>query len=334
MTETRPEAAGDGAPPLDAVRSAMAAAGVDALVLRPSPDFRLLGGTGGAFLVVTADAWVETADPAALVPGTARRVGVDPEMRVRELFGLSIDAELVPAAAVLAPLRLRKQPAEIAAIGRAAAAADGVLAQARELAWFGATEREMARRLGALLVESGCEEVLDLRVAAGEHTARPGHRPTGRVINPGDALQVAVCGRWDGYCAEVARVYAVAEPPEDFEALYSVVLAAQTAAVQSVRHAVPAADLARTVQGVIDGSGYGRFTTEGCGRGVGFGHDEAPHLSPGDPTVLDAGMALCLEPAIYVSDLFGARLADVVACTAAGPLALSAPPHAVHILDR
>ena len=106
-------------------------------------------------------------------------MGVDPEMRVRELFGLAIEAELVPAGAVLAPLRLRKRPHEVDAVGRAARAAEAVLDGAGELAWFGATERAMAARLRALLLETGCEEVLSVRVAAGEHTARAGP-PAGR----------------------------------------------------------------------------------------------------------------------------------------------------------
>ncbi|MFC7713649.1 hypothetical protein [Nonomuraea recticatena] len=51
------------------VREAMAAAGVDALVLRPSPDHRFLGGTGESFLVVLQGRPpVETSDPASLVP--------------------------------------------------------------------------------------------------------------------------------------------------------------------------------------------------------------------------------------------------------------------------
>ncbi|MBB6346969.1 Xaa-Pro dipeptidase [Nonomuraea muscovyensis] len=319
---------------LAAVRAAMADGEIDALVLRPSPDFRFLGGTGEDFLVVTAAAVAETADPARLVPPRARRVGVDPEMRVHELFGLSIEAEVVPATAVLAPLRLRKEPAEVEAIGRAAAAAEAVLAQVRELAWFGVTERAMAARLRGLLLESGCEAVLSLRVAAGEHTARPAHRPGERVINPGDALLVSVCGRWDGYCAEVARVFAVAEPPDDFEAMYSVVLAAHAAALASMREGATAAGVAATVRNVIDGSGYGRFAAAGAGRGVGLGHEEGPRLWPGEDAALAAGMTLCLEPAIYVPDLFGARVADVVVCTGTGPVALSGGPPALHVLDR
>ncbi|MET8006709.1 M24 family metallopeptidase [Nonomuraea glycinis] len=319
---------------LAAVRGAMAREGVDALVLRPSPDFRFLGGRGANFLVVTMDAVAETDDPAPYVPGDARRVGVDPEMRVRELFGLAIEAELVPAGAVLEPLRLRKLPHEVDAVGRAARAAEAVLDRVGELAWFGATERAMASRLRALLLETGCEEMLSVRVAAGEHTARPGHLPCERVINPGDALLVSLCGRWDGYCAEVARVFAVAEPPEDFEAMYSVVLAAHHAALRSVRPGVAADEVAAAVTEVIDGSGYGRFAAPCAGRGVGLGHDESPRLFPGDGTVLQAGMTLCVEPAIYVPDLFGARLADVAACTPQAAAVLTTSPHTLRVLDH
>ncbi|MGW0481832.1 M24 family metallopeptidase [Nonomuraea sp. NPDC003214] len=316
------------------VRAAMTGSEIDALVLRPSPDFRFLGGRGGAFLVVTADAAVETADPAPHVPAGARRVGVDPEMRVRELFGLAIEAELVPAAAVLAPLRLRKHPAEVEAVAAAAGAAEAVLAQARELAWFGATEREMAARLRLLLLEGGCEEALSVRVSAGEHTARPAHLPGERVINPGDALLVSVCGRWDGWCAEAARVFAVAEPPEDFEAMYSVVLAAHRAALAAVRPAAPAGSVAAAARAVIEGSGYGHFAAPSAGRGLGLGHDEGPRLRPGEDTALEPGMVLCVEPAIYVPDLFGARVADVAACTAQGAALLTAGPQPLLVLDR
>ncbi|GAB2923476.1 M24 family metallopeptidase [Nonomuraea fastidiosa] len=315
-----------------AVRERMAAAGMDALVLRPSPDYRFLGGGEGAFLVVTADVAAETRDPALLVPPDARRVGVDAEMRVRELFGLAIEAEFVPASPVLAPLRLRKEPGEVAAIGRAVAAAEGVLARVKELSWFGATEREMARRLRLLLAESGCEEVVALRVAAGEHTARPCHVPGGRIINPGDAVTVSVCGRWGGYCAEAARVFVVAEPPEDFEAMYSVVREAHRAGLAAVRPGVPVSEVAAAVGEVIDGSGYGRFASPHVGRGVGLGPDEGPR--PGEDTVLSDGMTFCLEPAIYVPDLFGARVADVVACTASGPLPLGVLPHTLETLGH
>ncbi|MFC5815019.1 M24 family metallopeptidase [Nonomuraea harbinensis] len=319
---------------LSAVRAGMAADGIDALVLRPSPDFRFLGGRGDGFLVVTMDGAAETADPRPYLPPGVRRVGVDPEMRVRELFGLAVDAELVPAGQVLAPLRLRKEPYEVAMVERAALAAESVLACAPELSWFGATERAMATRLRVLALEAGCEEVLSVRVTAGPGTAAPGSAPSDRVINPGDALLVSLSARWDGYCAEVARVFAVAEPPEDYDAVYSVVVAARHAGMAAARPGVPAAAVAAAVAQAVDDSGYGRFAAPGAGRGVGLGADEGPRLRADDDTPLEAGMVLCLEPAIYVPDLFGARVADIVACTESGPRPLTTAPSSLPVLER
>ncbi|WP_220504189.1 Xaa-Pro peptidase family protein [Microbispora sp. H13382] len=328
---------------LEDVRAGMAGAGIDALVLRPSPDFRYLradplsaaGGEEGYLVVALDGPPAPAADPAraaALVPPAARRVAVDPQMHAAELFALRLGAELVLASVVLAPLRLRKRAAEVAALRQAAAAADAVLLAARELTWFGATERAMARRLRAMLAETGCEGAPSVLVAAGEHSADARHRPCERVINPGDALLVSVGGRWNGYCAEVARVFAVAEPPEDFDAMYSVVLAAQEAAVDRVRPGVACAEADAAAREVVDGSGYGDYTAARTGRGIGLSPAEAPWLAAGE--TFAAGMAVCLEPAVYLPDLFGARVADVVVCGEDGPEVLSTASRALHVLDR
>ncbi|MEU8276751.1 M24 family metallopeptidase [Microbispora bryophytorum] len=327
---------------LEDVRAGMAGEGIDALVLRPSPDFRYLraaplrGADGESYLVVALDGPPTPAgDPAqaaALVPPTARRVAVDPQMHAAELFALRLDAELVLASAVLAPLRLRKRSDEVAAMRHAAAAADAVLLAARELAWFGATELAMARRLRAMLAETGCEGAAFVLVAAGEHSADARHQPCERVINPGDALLVSVAGRWNGYCAEVARVFAVAEPPEDFDAMYSVVLAAQRAAVDRVRPGVDCAEAATIAREVIDGSGYGDYAAARAGRGIGLSPVEGPWLAAGER--FQAGMTVCLEPAIYLPELFGARVADVVVCGEEGPELLSTGSRALHVLER
>lgn len=323
---------------IDEVRLRMAEEGIDALVLRPSPEFRYLGGRDDGYLVLTPDRPpVIVSSPleaAALVPSAARRVGVDAEMRAWELFSLRIEAEVVLASAVLSPLRLRRGPAEVAATERAASAADAVLLMARELAWFGTTERAMARRLWAMMVETGCEEVLSVLVAAGEHTALPRHVSCDRAINPGDALLVSVCGRWGGYCSEVARVFAVAEPPEDFEAMYSVVLSAQRAALDALRPGVTAAEVGGVAREVIEGSGYGHYAGPRPGRGIGLGHDEGPWLVPGDETVLAPGMTVCLEPSIYLPELFGAKVADVAVCTPQGATRLTTTPQTFHVIDH
>ncbi|MFC6081907.1 M24 family metallopeptidase [Sphaerisporangium aureirubrum] len=318
-----------------AVLARMAETGLDAMVLRPSSDQRYVAGREAeGFLVLVPGrepgfaAGAEEA--AALLPAGAARVAVDGEMRARELFALRVAADLVLASAVLEPLRARKRPQEAAAIGRASAAADRVLAVARELPWYGATEEGMARRLAG---ESGAPGVVAVTVAAGENTARPGHTPSGRVINPGDAVQVRVTAVDGGYHAHASRGFVVAEPPEDYDALHAVLVLAGDAALAAVRPGATAADVDAAAWTVLDESGYGPYATRGTGHGVGLDPREPPWLVPGDGTPLAPGMTLVVEPGVHVPDLYGARVGDVVECTESGGRPMNRAPRALHVLD-
>ncbi|MEO3812733.1 M24 family metallopeptidase [Sphaerisporangium sp. B11E5] len=318
-----------------AVLARMAESGLDAMVLRPSSDQRYVTGwEPDGFLVLVPGRQPELAagagDAAALLPAGAARVAVDGEMRARELFALRLEADLVLASAVLEPLRARKRPSEVAAIGRAAAAADQVLAVARELPWYGATEEGMARRLAG---ESGAPGVVAVTVAAGENTARPGHTPSVRVINPGDAVQVRVTARYGGYHAEASRGFVVAEPPEDFDALHAVLLTARDAALAAVRPGASAADVDAAAWTVLDECGYGAYAARGTGHGIGLDPAEAPWLAPGDGTPLVPGMTLVVAPGVHVPDLYGARVGDVVECTESGGRPMNQAPSALHVLD-
>ncbi|MBB4702650.1 M24 family metallopeptidase [Sphaerisporangium siamense] len=323
----------DGVPA--AVLAAMAEAGLDALVLRSSTDLRYVAGHDASGFLVLAPGRppgfaTEAARAAALIPRTASRVAVDPEMRVRELFALGLTADLVLASAVLAPLRAVKRPEELAAIARAAAAADLVLATAPHLRWFGGTERAMAARLAG---ESGASGLVSVVVAAGENTARPRHLPGERVINPGDAVTIRVTARHEGYHAHAGRAFVVAEPPEDFDAVYAVLLAARDAAADAVRPGTTAADVHAAAEAVLDESGYGAYVSPGLGHGVGLEPVEGLRLAADDRTVLAPGMTMIVEPGIHVPDLYGARVGDVVECTETGARAMTRAPGALLVLD-
>ncbi|MFC7381241.1 M24 family metallopeptidase [Sphaerisporangium rhizosphaerae] len=320
---------------MEAVLARMAETGLDAMVLRPSPDLRYVAGhDASGFLVLVPGLppgfASDAAEAAGLIPASVSRVGVDAQMRAHELFVLRVDADLVLASAVLDPLRMRKRPEEVAAIERAAAAADRVLSAAREPSWFGATEEGMARRLAA---EAGGEARVSVVVAAGENTARPRHVPSGRVINPGDAVAVRVTARSGGYHAHASRAFVVAEPPEDFEALHAVLLSARDAAAEAVRPGATAAEVDAAAWRVLDESGYGPYVTRATGQGVGLEPQEGPWLTAADRTVLAPGMTLTVEPGIQVPDLYGARVGDVVECTESGVRTMNHAPRTLHVLD-
>ncbi|MEV0399112.1 Xaa-Pro peptidase family protein [Actinoallomurus sp. NPDC050550] len=327
---------------LDRLRALLTAHGVDVLVLRPSSNLRYLtGATLHGFLVVTPDGPpVHVADAfgeaVSRIPAGAR-VAVDPQMPAHELLALQEalgpETPIASAVPLLAPLRMRKSAEEIELMERAAIAADRALVAARDLTWSGTTEREMARRLRILLLESGHEEIMSVAVAAGENSADPHHRPSDRVINPGDAVRVNLGGRYGGHCSDTARMFVVAEPPEDFEAMYSVVLAAQTAACEAVRPGVTAAEIDAIARAVIVDSGYGAFILHRTGHGIGLDEYEPPYLTPEDGTALDAGMTMSIGPGVYLPELYGARIEDVVVCTDIGARRLNQTPRLLSVVD-
>jgi Xaa-Pro aminopeptidase len=358
--------------PLDGVRSQLAAHGVDVLVLRPSSDFRYVTGWSGTatrpmFIVVTPDGPpVLVGDPGpaghdvqrsglpelqivpaggataayamvgSMIPPMSR-VGVDPNMPARELLALQERLRpgtlLASAAPLLSPLRQRKTTQEVAALEQAAIVADRVIVAAHELTWSGATEYEMARRLNLLLMEAGHADVASVLVAAGENSADPLHLPSDRVINPGDVVLLHVGGRHAGYFSRTARMIVVAEPPEDFEAMYSVVIAAHNAACEAVRPGITAAAIHAIAREVISESGYGAFSSHRSGQGIGLDDDEPPYLMPEDDTVLGAGMTLSIEPAIHLPGLYGAHIEDVVVCTELGSRRLNQTPRLLTVVD-
>jgi Xaa-Pro aminopeptidase len=209
------------------VRSAMAGAGVDVLLLSVGPDLPYLTGyramplerltmlvlprDGDATLVVPAleaprvterpdlfslRPWGETDDPVAIVAGLvgfAGSVAVGDHTWARFVLDLQAalpGARFSKAGRVTGPLRAVKDEAEVEALRRAAAAVDRIAAdlQAGDVPLAGRTEAEVAADLGRRIVAEGHQHVNFAIVAAGPDAASPHHEAGGRVIAPGDVV--------------------------------------------------------------------------------------------------------------------------------------------------
>ena len=59
------------------------------------------------------------------------------------------------------------------------------------------------------------------------------------------------------------------------------------------------------------------------GRGIGLSDPEFPEIKANDPTVLEAGMLLGIEPGVYVDGVGGARFGDTILVTETGYEALT-----------
>lgn len=338
-------------------------AGVDALVVGPSADLRYLTGydapaferltllvlpaasppaivvpeleharaqSGG--VVAEIRTWGETDDPFAAVHallGDPARVAVGERLwagfllRLQETFPR---ARFVSASPVMRALRVRKDPAEIGALRRSAAAADRVAALLADEKVSGRTEREVARWISEALVDAGCERASFAIVASGPNASSPHHEPGSRVIGDGDALVCDFGGTLDGYCSDITRTFAVSRVPAELDELYRVLRRAQEVAVAAVAPGVAAEAVDRAARSVIAEAGYGEFFIHRTGHGIGLEVHEEPYLVAGNAEPLEPGMAFSVEPGIYLPGRCGARIEDIVVVAGDGAERLNLAP--------
>jgi Xaa-Pro aminopeptidase len=271
--------------------------------------------------------WDETDDPYALVAerlGAAGRdgpVGLSDRMwalMVLRLRDALPGARQDLASAALRELRIRKTPAEVAALRAAGEAIDRV--HARVPGWLraGRTERQVAADIADAIIEEGHARVDFTIVGSGPNAASPHHEVSDRALQPGDAVVVDIGGTMpSGYCSDCTRTYVIGAPPPEFAAYYQVLRDAQQAAYAAVRPGVTAEAIDAAAREPITAAGYGEYFVHRTGHGIGLEPHEDPYIVSGNAEPLRPGMAFSIEPGIYPGP-HGARIEDIVVCTEQG----------------
>ncbi len=283
--------------------------------------------------------WDETDDPFRLVSARLRgilRVGLQDQMWSRfvlRLRALLDPAELVDASPAIGAVRRIKSPEEVDRLRAVAAAADEAMRGIMGERLSGRTEADVSRRIQHLLLEAGHETADFAIVGSGPNSASPHHSPGDRVIEAGDAVVLDIGGMRAGYCSDTTRTAFVGEPPADFAAMYEVLRLAQAAACDAVAPGVPARDVDRAARRIIEEAGYGDAFMHRTGHGIGVETHEEPYIVESNDEPLMAGHAFSIEPGIYITDQWGARIEDILVCTEAGGERLNTNSTELHIVD-
>jgi Xaa-Pro aminopeptidase len=238
-------------------------------------------------------------------------------------------AELVRAPGLVEHLRLVKDEEEIEALRRACAAADRALADLIEHGGLrpGRTEWEVARELESRMLDHGADgPSFDTIVAAGAHSAVPHHRPTGAVLAAGDFVKMDFGALVDGYHSDMTRTVVLGAPADWQRELYELVRTAQAAGRAAVRAGAEVKDVDAAARKVIDDAGHGEEFPHGLGHGVGLEIHEAPALSQRGDGRLDDGMAVTVEPGVYLPGRGGVRIEDTLVVRASTPELLTLTP--------
>ncbi|SCF20948.1 M24 family metallopeptidase [Micromonospora mirobrigensis] len=267
----------------------------------------------------------------AALGGPVGAVGLADRMWAEQVLALRAalpGADQRLASEVLRELRIRKSPAEVAALAEAGAAIDAVHERMGEWLRPGRTEAEVATDIAAAIRAAGHVSVDFVIVAAGPNGASPHHGTSDRPIGAGEPVVVDIGGTMaSGYRSDCTRTYvAGGPPPVEFVDYYAVLHEAQRAAVAAVAPGITAEALDAVGRDVIAAAGYGDAFLHRSGHGIGLDGHEEPYVVAGNPRPIEAGMAFSIEPGIYLAGRHGARIEDIVVCTPDGVARLNTTP--------
>jgi Xaa-Pro aminopeptidase len=343
-----------------AVRAAIAAQGLDGVLLQHLPNIRYLTGFTGsaALLLVRADDAILISDfryavQAGQEVGNAARVEIDPVSvwerlkriltdatmetlgyeshvaTVRDLERLAgVRTRLVPTGDMVERLRAAKSPEEVAAIRSAARLAEDALAGSLDRIRVGQSEFEVAALLEGALRRRGSEwHPFPTIVASGPRSALPHARTSDRVLGNGDWLLLDFGARVDGYCADLTRTFVVGTAPDGRQqATYQIVRAAQERAVGQLRSGISGRQGDALARDLIAERGFGDAFGHSLGHGLGLEVHEAPRLSALAEEPLPEAAVVTVEPGIYFPGWGGVRLDGDVLLRPDGAELLSGGP--------
>jgi len=353
------------APRLTRARSLLAERGLDALLVHQAANRAYLTaftGSAGIALITTLEAlllvdfrYVEQASSEArefevikadrqfietltdVVRGRGlRRVGFESEFvtvkQHRDYADRLAPAELVPVEGV-DRLRWVKDADEIARIEQAVAIADAAFAHIQPYLQPGAVERDIAVELEFFMRRHGAEkEAFETIVASGPRSALPHGRASERVLQPGDFITLDFGAVYRGYVSDCTRTVVLGAASEKQRQIYATVLAAQQAALAGIRPGMTGRAGDGLARAVITAAGYGEAFGHGLGHGVGLMVHEGPTLSPREEAELAPGMAVTVEPGVYLPGWGGVRIEDLAVITEDGCRSLTRAPKDLLIL--
>lgn len=240
---------------------------------------------------------------------------------------LPLGASLYPVGPIIEERRMLKSPGEIAKIRKSVQVNSEAYARVLKRLRPGVSELDVAAEIEFQMKVLGAEKpAFDTIVAAGPHSALPHAHPTPYRLTESELLLIDMGAIVEGYASDMTRVVHLGAPSKRIRQMYEAVLEAQLAGIAAVRAGVAAGKVDAATRKVLKTHKLDRAFIHSTGHGLGLEIHEAPRLGKKEKTKLQAGMAITIEPGVYVEGLGGIRIEDTVLVTANGCEVLTPTP--------
>jgi Xaa-Pro aminopeptidase len=282
--------------------------------------------TRGARVVIAKHSALKQA--CALLAETAKHAAFDPahttlaelelmrsalKKKVRGKFFQPLQSPMV------SDLRMVKDPAELAVMQEAAKLGCRLFEEIVPHLHAGLPEIALAAELEYRARSLGAEGMsFETIVASGPRSALPHGRATAARLPRKGFVTLDFGVILKGYCSDMTRTVHMGRASREERAAYDAVLEAQQAAVDAVKPGATCGEVDEAARSVLRRGGLARYFTHSTGHGVGLEIHESPRIAARQETKLQPGMAITIEPGVYLPGRFGIRIEDMVAVTATG----------------
>ncbi len=202
-----------------------------------------------------------------------------------------------------------------------------------------------AERLRAIvesrLLELGCVSEGAI-IAPGKQAADP-HMIGSGPLRAGEAIVMDIFPqhKTTRYFADMTRTVSKGEPPAEIAKMYEITKRAQDAGIRALRPGITGREVHELVEDIIWEAGYDtlrpgqqreknggppRGFIHGTGHGVGLEIHEPPNVGRSGSSPLAPGDVVTVEPGIYLPELGGVRLEDMLVITESGSRNLTRAP--------
>ncbi|MGI0053901.1 MAG: M24 family metallopeptidase, partial [Thermoplasmata archaeon] len=225
-------------------------------------------------------------------------------------------ARFLDASSAVRKARMVKDAREIERLRRAGAIGSSVAEAIPSLLKRGMLETDLASEIEYRMMRAGATGAsFSTIVGFGANGAEPHYAPRAVPLEPGSSLVCDFGAFFARYASDITRSFRFGPTDPELKRVHECVEAAQQAGFDAVRAGVPGKEVHLAAQRVIDASPWkGRFI-HGVGHSIGLSVHDGYGLSARTEEPLESGMAITVEPGIYLPGRGGVRIEDDVLVT-------------------
>ena len=252
---------------------------------------------------------------------TGGTVGIDKNWPSSFLLRLmaAADAKYVLNSGIIDYIRMVKDDGEIQLMRETQAVNEKVISEMFQYVSPELTEQKHHRMLHEMYCAHGADGYNIIGVVAyGKSCGYAHHKPDGTTPVAGDCIMIDAGARLNGYRSDMTRTVFYKSVSDEMRNIYEEVKEAQLTAMDAIKPGMRFCDIDKIGRDIITKYGYGEYFTHRIGHNIGIDGHEFPDVGGANTMEVLPNMTFSVEPGIYIPNLGGVRIEDLVAVTENG----------------